>query len=80
MSKAFKCNRCGKYYEKYDTTARIINEKLGRSGFDSIITCKRSNVSETNGFFNVSSLLDLCPKCKEEFINWFNSPNKERNE
>lgn len=89
MSMAFKCNRCGSLYEYYSPQPESSNRRkkdevrpfpdLYSSQFDTILTAYTS----CSGYTKITqnrNLINLCPKCREEFINWFNNPNKERNE
>lgn len=68
---AYKCDRCGKYYEEYkkdlyDLPERFIDDGLKRKGdyVDGIIICSNKN-GQCDG---MSKHIDLCPECMEELM------------
>lgn len=68
---AYKCDRCGKYYEEYkkdlyDLSERFIDDGLKRKGdyVDGIIISSNKN-GQCGG---VSKHIDLCPECMEELM------------
>lgn len=68
---AYKCDRCGKYYEEYekdlyDLPERHIDDGLKRKSdyVDGIIICSNKN-GQCGG---ISKNIDLCPECMEELI------------
>lgn len=68
---AYKCDRCGKYYEEYkkdlcDLPERFIDDGLKRKGdyVDGIIISLNKN-GQCDG---VSKHIDLCHECTEELM------------
>ena len=68
---AYKCDRCGKYYEEYkkdlyNLPERFIDDGLKRKGdyVDGIIISSNKN-GQCGG---VSKHIDLCPECMEELM------------
>ena len=68
---AYKCDRCGKYYEEYkkdlyNLPERFIDDGLKRKGdyVDGIIICSNKN----GQFDGMSKHIDLCPECMEELM------------
>lgn len=60
MAAARKCDRCGKLYEPY-------NLKDDSKHINGIIFV---NVDEQRKYYD-HGIIDLCPDCSTEFINWF---------
>lgn len=61
--KAYKCDRCGAYY---DTNDYIWVPSLVKN----IHLCYEWDMSEK------ITMIHLCPECLEKFANWFTDPNK----
>ena len=61
MTIAKKCDRCEKFYEEYNT-------KKDRDNINGIVT---ANIDFDGSYFS-NKIIDLCPKCKDEFIEWLN--------
>lgn len=59
MAIAKKCDRCGKFHEIY-------NKNDDSSNINSLIT---ANADEYNKHYN-QKLINLCPDCKDSFLNW----------
>lgn len=62
--RAFKCDRCKKYFDWYDDMGMGTN-KIFR-------VAKGVNPS-------TAEYLDLCPKCNDELQNWVRNEDKEEN-
>ena len=67
---AFRCDRCREYYMPYDGFGkngvdRTTREQLYSHNFNAIRLVKSGSDSVKGDNY------DLCPKCAEEFINWF---------
>ena len=76
---AYKCDRCGKYYEEYkkdlyDLPERHIDDGLKRKGdyVDGIIICSNKN-GQCGG---MSKHIDLCPECMEELMDFLDGKYK----
>ena len=65
MALAKKCDRCGKFYEAYNT-------KNDRENISGIMTLNLDD----NGKFYSHEPLDLCPECKDAFEEWFRIKRK----
>lgn len=63
---AKKCDRCGSFYEVYNTK----NDENKINGI------KTFNINPNNNTFYSHRPYDLCPKCSEEFMNWLHKENK----
>lgn len=64
MAEAKKCDRCGKFYEVYNTT----NDSENING---IVTL---NLDNHRKYYHEP--LDLCPECKDAFEEWFRMKGK----
>ena len=60
MALAKKCDRCGNFYEAYNTT----NDSENISGIMTL------NLDDQRRYYSHEPL-DLCPKCKDAFEKWF---------
>lgn len=65
MALAKKCDRCGKFYETYNTT----NDNENISGIMTL------NLDEQRKYYSHEPF-DLCPKCKDAFEKWFRMKGK----
>ena len=65
MSKALKCDRCGKLYEIYDGIA--INEGGN----------KYNEMSLQRPWNPISREYDLCPECMKSLFEWLKEADKE---
>lgn len=70
---AYKCDRCGKYYEEYkkdiyDLPERFVDDRFKRKDdyVDGIIICSNKN-GQCDG---MSKHIDLCPECMEKLISF----------
>lgn len=61
---AFKCDRCGKYYEHY--TMKYEPREFVCYYNNIIFLGKRSVGCDGN----ITTSFDLCPECMEYFMNW----------
>ena len=61
MSRIRKCDRCSACYEPYETKFNNIGTR----------TYNMDNEMTGSGMD-----YDLCPKCREEFIDWYNAVGK----
>lgn len=66
MAIAKKCDRCGIYYDEYNTK----NDK------EKINTIMFINVDSYNKYFSHGHH-DLCPSCSTELIDWFKRRTKD---
>lgn len=57
--KALKCDRCGTYYEEVG----FKDEKLGTFWDITVNHTLKNRQAQHSG-------VDLCPRCKESFLNW----------
>lgn len=66
MSKAYKCDRCGKLYEL---------EPGGRATFDGgpVVLLAVGG----NDLYSVHSPFDICASCAVDFIYWWNEGDKK---
>lgn len=62
MALAKKCNRCGKYYDGY-------NSGNNPKKINGIIPV---NIDHEGRYFSHSPI-DFCPECKEDFERWLNN-------
>lgn len=60
MANAKKCDRCGKFYENY-------NSRNSEKEINGIITL---NIDKKDQYFNHGPY-DLCPRCSKELMDWF---------
>ena len=68
MSVCKKCDRCGSMYENYNYP------KHDNENFNGIVFAAITDRSD--GYAN-HGVKDLCPKCMESFMNWFNCEEAE---
>lgn len=61
-----KCDRCDNLYDEYNT----------KSSSDRINGLSFFNIDKCQQYFKHGPY-DLCPKCTEEFMNWFIKENNE---
>lgn len=62
MATAMKCDRCGRFYDKYGD-----GETANSLYFQN---------SDINGFCACDKKYDLCPNCMETVKNWVNTSSK----
>ena len=62
---AKKCDRCGTFYEEYNIkkSSKCINGLM------------LLNIDSQQSYFTHGPY-DICPKCTEEFMKWFEKENK----
>ena len=65
MALAKKCDRCGKFYEAYNTT----NDSENINGIMTL------NLDDLRKYYSHKPL-DLCPKCKDAFEEWMKNGGK----
>lgn len=65
MSNAKKCDRCARYYDKY-------NEKNDSEKINALIP---ANV-DTRGKYWSHETIELCPECMKEFKKWISRGKK----
>lgn len=67
MANAKKCDRCGKFYERYDTDV---------NGFpaNSLAVLKEATLDELLDRAKLRFFIDLCPDCMNDFTKWLNEP------
>lgn len=68
MSICKKCDRCGNIYENYNYP------KHDNENFNGIVFAAITDKSDR---YASHGLKDLCPKCMESFMNWFNRKEEE---
>lgn len=68
MSICKKCDRCGNMYENYNYP------KHDNENFNGIVFAA---ITERSDGYASHGLKDLCPKCMESFMNWFNRKEEE---
>lgn len=61
MATAKKCDRCGKLYEIY-------NEHKDNKKINGVLTV--NTVEEAHQYYS-NKLLEFCPDCCNEFVQWF---------
>lgn len=83
MANAKKCDRCGDFYESYTPEREDANECKSKI-FKSYpvayqTTCLGLGFETDEGYAVVCgrNVIELCPKCRESFIEWFNSPESK---
>lgn len=69
MSKAYKCDRCGKFYDK-----KLRSDQTIKFNFiDGLNDLPVYDVLLTVNLIKETKLtLDLCPSCLDEFCMWYN--------
>ena len=67
MALAKKCDRCGNFYESYNTT----NDSKNINGIMTL------NLDEQGRYYEHKPL-DLCPNCKDSFEKWLNKKGERR--
>lgn len=84
MAKALKCDRCGCLYEHYVPEAHKKAKEGVNKLFDmSELMYKFASLTPMTGRYSgygsimSNTSLDLCPKCRESFIEWFDSPESK---
>jgi len=83
MARAYKCDRCGQYYDYYaDAKDTKPDEFAGKKiHINSISANFKSRIDSYNDV-----TVEICPSCKESFLKWwnrwqeenYNSHNEER--
>lgn len=65
--KAFRCDRCGEFYDKdaYSKIDRIITLPYGPDSEVKIVGISAKYLYDCTG-----ALIDICPRCIEELKNW----------
>lgn len=64
MASAYKCDRCGSYYER-----TAINNTKPIVAIKSFVLDSWSNII-------VGDYLDICPYCADSFLNWLKMEEK----
>jgi len=64
MSKAKKCDRCGNFYEHYNSNDIIHSNGLAKMYCDKY----------ENYHYHDKGRIDLCPECKASFDKWLGEP------
>lgn len=85
MAEALKCDRCGCLYESYTPEAPkkakggAVNKFFDLDTSAYLFSSLSPLTGRYQGYNSVlrGVLLDLCPKCRESFIEWFNSPESK---
>lgn len=69
MSKAYKCDRCGRFYNVNPRSEQTIKFNFS----DGIYDLPVDNLYLTVNIINQIKLsIDLCQYCLDEFCNWYN--------
>ena len=75
MSKARKCDICGKLYEDYDTNAKgFLN--LEKTNINSIMFIRK----DPHDAYYPNSTIDCCKKCMQSILNHVAKLKENRNE
>jgi len=73
MARAYKCDRCGSYYDFYGDT----NKAVRFAGTMICINSISANYKDkSNSCRDVR--VDICPRCKESFLKWWNRWQEEK--
>lgn len=77
MSKAAKCDRCGKYYDvDHNTNEKVISTD-GHHVFQEIVLSYRDD----GGAEHAAIRYELCPECRKSIKTWILDPQfKESND
>lgn len=73
MSKARKCDRCGKLYESYSVKNKAFMEDGSRKEINSIMLIDLGD----NGNYWPQETKDLCPECMEQFLKFWKMEDKQ---
>lgn len=66
MAKAMKCDRCGNFYENHHMRYR-----------DDHINGIHVTNTDKGGRYSLIRIVDLCPKCCRELIDWIGVEEEE---
>ena len=61
MANAYKCDRCGRYFEKFSFSENGCRVRLFESEYDRVV-CSYHHI-------------DLCPECAKDLTYWFEYPS-----
>lgn len=83
MARAYKCDRCGSYYDFYGDSKDDASDFAGKTIYINSIGANYK--SRTDQHCDIK-FVDVCPSCKESFLQWwnrwqeenYNSHNEER--
>ena len=73
MTKAAKCDRCGKYYDINRTENEKVISPDGYKAFQELALSYRDHDYTPH----TTIRYDLCPECRQSFKDWLLSPQAE---
>ncbi len=74
MSKAAKCDRCGKYYDVDHMTNEKVVSTDGRRVFQELILSYRDDAN----LLHTAVRYELCPECRRSIKVWILNPQVEK--
>lgn len=74
MSKAAKCDRCGKFYLRDIYTDELVRSPGSNWAFNEMTFRHRS----VDDHISTIGKYELCPNCRHELNEWFLSPRFEK--
>lgn len=74
MAQALKCDRCGTYYVYFAEQNVFCDRKIK-------INSLSANFKTAHGTYDSDVSVDVCPRCRDSFLQWWNmwQPVSENN-
>lgn len=73
MSRAMKCDRCGRYFENQSLAEdQVICATVNKFGSIKVERHIPWIGTQENECVCIAKLIDLCPECLDGFSDWFN--------
>lgn len=74
MSRACKCDRCGKFYEPNQNDEACVPTAVRPLEFNTI-TLNHKDYENGNVDYVGFSRIDICPACAHSFTKWWTNPD-----